>query len=597
MAAQSLAEAIAAELRTGGQSVERSLDGLAAELFARRGLVVANPLTEFPIGAPGEVVLRLLDERRDDRDPTGAALLGNVYEQLVHAPERRARGAHFTPAEVAERLVGFALADVVTEPTFRACDPTCGGGAFLLATAQWLHERGWSRRDVLGAIYGADIDPLAVWVSRTALELWAGEHDPDMAARIVVGDSLHSDAAWTVAGLDAVIGNPPFQSQLRRATTRPHTPATSAGAPAAPYADSAALFLLRSLALVKPGGRVALIQPHSTLVARDAGPVRAAVMDNADLCGLWFARDAVFAAAVGVCAPVLQRRVLGASDAATSGGPTVARVCDRGFVSAARVAPPQSPESWAGLIRDLLGTPLVELSPHAHLGDVATATAGFRDEYYGLIGAVGEEADAASDGARLITCGLIDALRSRWGTTPATFARAKFAAPVVDVGRLEGRVATWVQAQLVPKVLVGTQGKVIEVIVDELGDAVPSTPVIAVHAPAERLWHIAAALSAPCISAFAYARVAGAARSVGAIKLAARQVLTLPLPIDEAAWDRGAALARAAQHADAKEHEVLMDALGRVMDDAYGCHDPEVFAWWAARRRRSSRQSGVRVAQ
>ena len=268
----------------------------------------------------------------------------------------------------------------------------------------------------------------------------------------------------------------------------------------------------------------------------------------------------------------------------------VQRVTGRGFTPAPSASSPASADSWASLARDLLGIPGVDLTTDGTVGDRATATAGFRDEYYGLVGAVYDHvhddqgATESPRVARLVTCGLIDVLANRWGSRPATFARTKYAAPAVDVRKLEGRVAAWVGMQLVPQLLVATQTKVIEVVVDETGDLVPSTPVIAVHAPMVELWRLAAALSAPCVSAYALGRVAGAALAADAIKLAARQVLELPLPVDHEAWERGAVLAREVQHADGPERERLPDELGATMDLAYVCADRSVFAWWAARR-------------
>ena len=555
-----------------------------------------SPDPDAPEPSGFEVVLRREIARAAHAlGPRTAHLLGLVYEQLLHPGSRRARGAHFTPADVADHLVAFTLEGVVLPEQPRFVDPSCGGGAFLLAMASWLHTRGWSRSASVEAVWGADIDPLASWVSATSLALWAGvDGHHDVVERIVCADVLEAGGdPWPGVEFDAVIGNPPFQNQLERATVRSAAQRRDLGARGitrVPYLDTAALFLPRSLDLVAAGGRVALIQPHSTLVARDARSVRDDMTTRADLVGLWFAREPIFAASVRVCAPVFQRadQVRGFGDLR----PMVRRVVGRGFDATSPAGAPASADSWGSLARDLLGVPSVNLVGRATIGDRATATAGFRDEYYGLVGAVfehdpertGEVSTTTGRVARLVTCGLIEVLANQWGARPATFARTKYLAPMVDVGRLEGRVAAWVGAQLVPKLLVATQTKVIEVVVDETGELVPSTPVIAVHAPVDDLWRLAAALSAPCLSAHALGRVAGAALSADAIKLAARQVLELPLPDDHEAWERGADLARKAHHAEGATRERYLDALGATMDFAYGCTDPSVFAWWAARR-------------
>ena len=63
------------------------------------------------------------------------------------------------------------------------------------------------------------------------------------------------------------------------------------------------------------------------------------------------------------------------------------------------------------------------------LGDIATFTADFRDQYYGLIGAVSDD----GCGPPLITSGLIEPDECLWGRRPVRFAKQRYAAPRVDV--------------------------------------------------------------------------------------------------------------------------------------------------------------------
>jgi hypothetical protein len=124
-----------------------------------------------------------------------------------------------------------------------------------------------------------------------------------------------------------------------------------------------------------------------------------------------------------------------------------------------------------------------------------------------------------------------------------------------------------------PKVLVATQTKVVEAAVDRDGTWLPSTPVIAVHAAPEDLWRIGAALLAPPVTAWALDHYGGTALAHDAVKLAASQVLEVPLPSDEGAWDEAARLL---------ESGAPVAAVGAAMNDAYGASD-ELFAWWSSR--------------
>jgi methylase of polypeptide subunit release factors len=522
-----------------------------------------------------------------------AWLLGLVHEHLLDADARRRHGAHYTPSEVARRLVAFAReGHHVAAP--RSCDPAVGGGAFLLAAAESLEREGLDRRTIVRTrCFGCDVDPHAVDVTRAALALWAGEWPEELAAHVVVRDSLTRPAWRHEFGF--VVGNPPFQSQLGRTTARGRVDAETLkarfGAAVSPYVDSAALFLLAGIELLAPGGRLAFVQPHSTLVARDAEGVRRAVGEQAHIAGVWFARERVFDASVCVWAPVLERRAdrtTAAVDAATGivGAPlprrigaAVAPAPSLGDAAARAAAPGRS---WAPLVADLTGIPEVEPRSDGCVRDLATATAGFRDQFYGLVGAVREGARDVAP-ARLITAGLVDPLDVAWGRRAARFAGVRYRCPVVDLDAVRPEVRRWVQAQLVPKVVVATQTKVVEAAVDECGDLVPSTPVIAVHMPPHALWHVVAALSAPPVTALAMRATLGSALSSDAVKLSARQVLDLPLPVDRAAWDTAATLARAVPATAPEGRREALAAFGAAACAAYDVAASTVLPWWLDR--------------
>jgi hypothetical protein len=141
------------------------------------------------------------------------------------------------------------------------------------------------------------------------------------------------------------------------------------------------------------------------------------------------------------------------------------------------------------------------------------------------------------------------------------------------------QLGAWLDRVLVPKVLVACQTRVVEAIVDEVGGLVPSVPVIAVCAEPRRLFDIAAVLLSPLTSAWAVRRSAGSALTGDAIKLAAKQVLDVPVPADAGAWSAGADHLRQAASG-------LGDAaaFAAIMNRAYGLEpDGELTAWWLAR--------------
>jgi hypothetical protein len=230
--------------------------------------------------------------------------------------------------------------------------------------------------------------------------------------------------------------------------------------------------------------------------------------------------------------------------------------------------------TWSRLLVRRDEPPPVTLDPAAVLGEIVTATAGFRDQFYGLVPHVIEERNAdEQERPRLVTCGVIDPGRCAWGERSLRFAGQRWQHPRVDLATMEpGPLRRWVADRLVPKVVLATQTKVLEAALDVDGTWVPSTPVIAVHADRELLGRVAAVLLAPPVSAWAASAYAGVALTSDAIKLSARQVLEIPLPTDVAAWSLAARAIEAG--------EVMETA--RLMTAAYRC-EANVTQWWANR--------------
>ena len=468
---------------------------------------------------------------------------------MLSPARRRELGAFYTPADVADGLVALTLPPGAP----RVCDPACGDGAFLLAAARALERRGIDRTTIArDLLWGIDIEPDAVAAAQAAIGEWAGE---SAGEHVRVADGL-DDVGWR-RRFDAVVGNPPFLNQLERATVR--TTAHRWPGLAGPYADTAFLFLLAALELARDGGRIALIQPQSVAAARDARAIRTAIAEEAALVGVWTCNEPVFDASVRVCAPIIEK---GARQPRR-----IARWSGREFQP--QSAATLDGTTWsAALSRDV---PDVALDTTRRLCDLATATAGFRQQFYGLAPYVVD--DESSTWPRLVTCGAIDPNRCTWGERDVRFAGERWRHPRVDVDRIEpASLQQWVCDRLVPKVVVATQTRVVEAVVDRTGEWVPSTPVIAVHAQFPMLHLVAAVLSAPPVSAWVASRYAGVALAADAIKLSARQVLDLPLPSDDVAWNAGAAALR--------EGDLL--GAGQWMTAAYDA-DEAVFDWWKDR--------------
>jgi hypothetical protein len=577
-----------------GWAAERALalpDLLAGLALARAEHLDADGAAELTlVSAADPVVAADLPLSPEQITPD---LLGEVLG-VSAAATRRDEGAVFTPRASAEGLVRVAL-DALGHIPRQVLDPAVGGGVFLLAVVRALVERGLAADEAFARVQGHDRDPLSVQVAVAALGLWFAEQAGRVEVRSSVDqedDVLLRAAAVPEPPVDLVVGNPPFLSQLRRATTRSSERLAALrrryGTAAGPYTDDAALFLLAGLERLHDGGVLALIQPRSFLGAEGAGEVRRRMLDDAALVGLWEPIGRVFPVAVDVCAPVLVR---GAAQ------PPEVRVWHEvdlgesaGTQPAEQLLGADPSVGFASSRHD--GPPMVGLPPHGgRLGDHARVTAGFRDQFYGMAPCVREAEGPDDPRPRLVTSGLIDPGLDAWGRRPARIARRSWDAPVLQHDLLDPdeRVGRWVAARLVPKVVVASQTKVVEATLDLVGRVIPSPPTVSVEAPATELPRMMAVLLAPATTAWLHRRAAGTGLAPDSLRVSRAHLAELPLPGDRVAWDEATELLLAiCTGPDARPlgDDEPTRAFGEVMAAAHGIPSntaDEVVTWWLAR--------------
>ena len=307
-------------------------------------------------------------------------ILGTVYERFLgkvirltaghqakieEKPEvRKAGGVYYTPSYIVDYIVNNTVGKKIEErspqqlaggkdsPPFRVLDMACGSGSFLLGAyrclldhclkwytennpdshkkAVWkdLRRGGWrltieeKKRILITHIFGVDIDPQAVEVSKLSLLLRVleGETDqsfgrqmqlfedralPNLSDNLKFGNSLIGPDSFTgklipdpeelkrvnpfdwkqafpeamkAGGFDCVIGNPPY---IRIQTMKEWAPleveiykeqytAASSG-----NYDIYVVFIEKGLSLLNKNGRLGLILPHKFFNARYGKPLRA----------------------------------------------------------------------------------------------------------------------------------------------------------------------------------------------------------------------------------------------------------------------------------------------------------------------------------
>lgn len=256
-----------------------------------------TPSLEIPDDILRRIITRLYFPVPYEFSVLPADLLGRIYEQFLGErivlgenrkttielkPEvRKSGGVYYTPAPIVDYIVEKTVGPLLLNRSpkelenVRVLDPACGSGSFLIAAYQYLID--WHRdyyadkprlakqyltvgtdgflrlntaerkRILINNIFGVDIDPQAVEVSKLSLllkvvegenqmELAVGRILPDLDANILCGNSLidvdfqmpfglteeerlqFNPFSWTASwphisktgGFDAIIGNPPY---------------------------------------------------------------------------------------------------------------------------------------------------------------------------------------------------------------------------------------------------------------------------------------------------------------------------------------------------------------------------------------------------
>ena len=193
-------------------------------------------------------------------------LIQTFEEETARALGRGARrdaGVYYTPPAVAAQVVELLLAHSGARGS--VLDPCAGAGAFLVAAA----------RAGLTRLRGIDLDPAALRVARRALRLCGAK------AALHRADSLHFTPREPA---DLLVSNPPYghvaDSRERTALLR-EFPALKGG-----EIDRYAAFLLRALALVRPGGAAALLVPDTWMFLARGGALRGAVLEASEVAAV-----------------------------------------------------------------------------------------------------------------------------------------------------------------------------------------------------------------------------------------------------------------------------------------------------------------------
>ena len=137
---------------------------------------ILNPLFWPQVKNLVEAITDALDYY--DLEAVDEDIFKEIYQEIVKRGERHRIGEYYTPEWLAELTLREAidnLSPAKQEGVFSVLDPACGSGTFLTNAISLLKEKGCSLEQILSNVYGMDLNPLAVAISRTNYLLAIGK--------------------------------------------------------------------------------------------------------------------------------------------------------------------------------------------------------------------------------------------------------------------------------------------------------------------------------------------------------------------------------------------------------------------------------------
>lgn len=538
---------------------------LAGQMAAARGLTLPEGALGGADGLPAGA-LAVASQRLAALDAGSAdvRLPGLLLADLAADP--RASGRYYTPPEVARLVAEWTVGPLPAGPSIRIIDPAMGSGHFLLAAgevaAAGLHTGSpemplaESRWRAAGCLWGIERDPLAAELARLTLWLWAceagragspGDLWHDLQARLTCADALLADAP---GDFDAVVGNPPYASVFTRAQANDgqREALQTRYVTASGSYDLAVPFVERAVGLCRIGGRVGLVLPNKLLAADYARTLRGWLGERVSIEAMVdYSAAQPFTASVYPVALVLRveppqpegelavYRADGRGDAP--------RCIRRGRQADLRGAPG---EVWSGALDPAWEALRACFEGTIPLGEVAALTAGLTvAEAYALLPRVvdappgvkpgraglpdslrGELHALPPDAVRLVTSGLIDRHRSRWGTVAARYLKRCYQRPVVMLDALPPRRR---EQALTRKIVVAGLGLRPRAFLDH-GHAQASVATTVVIPQGWPPGALCAVLNSALVARLYRALFGGLALAGGYLRFGKRELARLPLP-------------------------------------------------------------------
>jgi type I restriction-modification system DNA methylase subunit len=233
--------------------------------------------------------------RKEDADVKGIA-----YEQLLENIFKNSLGQFFTPRPVVEFMVNLVDPDLSPDTGIdKVIDPGAGTGGFLTASVDVLYEKATDNSDLAQSIpnnvYGVDRSPRMPKIARTNLMLhnregwgpfkhiYQGNSLESTGTGIPVTNSEQDGEVIPFEEFDVLLANPPFgatggEEQAHEITNSSDFVMNNEGLEV--HTETEALFVKRSVELLKPSGEMAIVIPKNLINGSDFTDLQNWLLNN-----------------------------------------------------------------------------------------------------------------------------------------------------------------------------------------------------------------------------------------------------------------------------------------------------------------------------
>ena len=166
--------------------------------------------------------------------------LGETYEKSLSNSYQNKEGIYYTPKEIVNRFFECLPNDC---SNLAFCDPCCGSGNFIIAAIEF----GFNPEN----IYGYDIDPIAVEITKKRVEHISGHKSKN----IFCSDYIEDEYLKNKNSFDVIFTNPPWGKKIEKSRKESLSKQLHSGL----SKDTSALFFAACIENLKQNGYLGLL--------------------------------------------------------------------------------------------------------------------------------------------------------------------------------------------------------------------------------------------------------------------------------------------------------------------------------------------------